>query len=312
MTNDFQKNSRNRLLSIFGAALRCPPTSGTFVRRFSLYETPHSSHNSPALNFMAKILLIISALVIAATAYLGFAAKQKVDAIQGELASKKKTLLATQADLSKTKSTLKKTEDELVAAKADIEVKEKDIAAKKIEIEGLGTKLAETTKNLETAQAELKVLTENPTNPGEKVNVDQLRADIDELKRSKAETESKLAETIQVKDTLTKQLGEERSKTAAANTVVESYKKEYTKPGVTGTILAYNPGWNFVVLSIGDKQSLKAGKELVVTRGGQMVGKVRVTSVEPSTSIADVLPSTVAKGDSVQPGDRVVYETRTK
>ena len=49
---------------------------------------------------------------------------------------------------------------------------------------------------------------------------------------------------------------------------------------------------------------------MVVTRGGQMVAKVRVTSVEPSTSIADIIPSSVVKGQSVQPGDSVVYEGR--
>ena len=263
---------------------------------------------------MAKILLIISALVIAATAYLGFATKQKVDAIQGELSSKKKTLIATQADLTKTKATLKKTDDELVAAKADIEVKEKDIAAKKGEIEKIGAELKQASDSLAAKTEELdKIKIAMSGEPGAgAVDVEQLKKDFEEMKRSKAETESRVAELMQVKDTLTKQLGDEKSKTVAATTQVEAYKKEYTKPGVTGTILAYNPGWNFVVLSIGDKQSLKAGKELVVTRGGQMVGKVRVTSVEPSTSIADIIPSTVAKGDSVQPGDRVVYETRTK
>ena len=81
---------------------------------------------------------------------------------------------------------------------------------------------------------------------------------------------------------------------------------------MTGPVLAYNPGWNFVVLSIGDKQSVKAGKVLVVTRGGQMIARVRVTSVEPSSSIADVIPSSVIRGESVQPGDSVVYEGRTK
>ena len=47
---------------------------------------------------------------------------------------------------------------------------------------------------------------------------------------------------------------------------------------------------------------------MVVTRAGSMVGKVRVTTVEPNSAIADVLPGTIARGDSVQPGDSVVFE----
>ena len=262
---------------------------------------------------MAKILLIISALVIAATAYLGFATKQKVDTIQGDLRDTKKTLAITQADLSKTKNTLKKTEEELVAAKADIEVKEKDIATKKGEIDSLEAKLKETTDNLTAKTDELEKLKLILTKPGEgTVDVEQMKKDVEEMKRSKADLEVKVAELTQIQETLNKKLTDETLKTVAAETQVKAYKTEYMKPGVTGTVLAYNPGWNFLVINIGDKQSVKVGKEMVVTRGGQMIAKVRVTSVEPSTSIADIIPSTLVRGQNVQPGDSVVYETRTK
>lgn len=260
---------------------------------------------------MAKILLIISALVIAATAYLGFATKQKVEEVQGQLKEKKATLITTQATLSKTQGTLTKTQDELVAAKATIEEKDKDIAAKKGEIDGLSSKLKEASDSLTAKTEELeKLKIALGGNPDKGPDVEQMKADFEATKKAKADLEVKVAELTQVQDTLNKQLSDEKSKTVSAETQVKAYKQNYTRLGVTGTVLAYNPGWNFVVLSIGDKQSLKAGKEMVVTRGGQMVAKVRVTSVEPSTSIADIIPSSVAKGQSVQPGDSVVYEGR--
>jgi len=43
-------------------------------------------------------------------------------------------------------------------------------------------------------------------------------------------------------------------------------------------------------------------------RGNEPVARLRVTSVEPSTSIADVLPGSVRRGVSVQPGDTVIFE----
>ena len=261
---------------------------------------------------MAKILLIISALVIAATAVLGFATKQKVDTLQGDLSEKKKTLIATQSELGKTKTTLKKTEDELVGAKATIDEKEKDIAAKKGEIDKLTADLAKTTADLEEKSAKLaevqKKLEEGPSG----VSLDEIGPKLAELSKAKADLEQQVAELRQVQDSLKKQVSEAEAKASTAQTQVQQYKTEYTKPGVTGTVLAYNPGWNFVVLSIGDKQSVKAGKVLVVTRGGQMIARVRVTSVEPSSSIADVIPNSVVRGGSVQPGDSVVYEGRTK
>ncbi len=257
---------------------------------------------------MAKILLIISALVIAATAYLGFATKQKVEGIVTELSDKKKSLGIAQTDLTKTKGTLKKTEEELVGAKADIEVKEKDIAGKKGEIDSLGAKLTEASTALAAKIAEIEALTKRGDGTEPAIDLVQLKKDFDETKAAKADLEVKVAELTQIRDTMSKKVSEEVARTAAEKQKVEEYKRDFTKPGVTGTILAHNAGWNFVVINIGDRQSVKIGKVFVVTRDGQMVGKVRVTSVEPSTSIADVIPSTVPKGDSVQPGDRVIYE----
>ena len=74
---------------------------------------------------------------------------------------------------------------------------------------------------------------------------------------------------------------------------------------VAGKILAVNPDWNFVVLNIGNNARLEAGHEMVVTRNGQSVGKVRVMAVEEKTSIADIVRHSVPRGESLQPGDQV-------
>ena len=75
-----------------------------------------------------------------------------------------------------------------------------------------------------------------------------------------------------------------------------------------GRILAVNPAWNFVVLSLGDKNGVVNNAELLVKRGTQLIGKVRVTSVEPSTSIADIVANSVPQGASIAPGDDVIYQ----
>jgi len=261
---------------------------------------------------MAKILLIISALVIAATAYLGFATKQKVDGIQDDLKKSKNTLTATQADLSKTKGTLKTTEEALVAAKATIEDREKDLAQKKVDLDKVTADLAtaaQKAKDLEERIAKIDPNT-SPEEVGKKIeelaaSKKQLETDVARLTTEVAEQKA-LFEGAQAE----KKTAEEKLK-GSERTVAE-YKQGYVRPGVSGTILAYNPGWNFVVLSIGDKHGLKSGAQMVVRRGGQMIGKVKVTSVEPSTSIADIVPGSIPKGMSVQPGDSVIFEGRSQ
>jgi cell shape-determining protein MreC len=78
--------------------------------------------------------------------------------------------------------------------------------------------------------------------------------------------------------------------------------------GLEGRILAVNPAWNFVVLSLGDKNGVVSNAELLVKRGTQLIGKVRVTSVEPSTSIADIVANSVPEGATISPGDDVIYQ----
>ena len=124
----------------------------------------------------------------------------------------------------------------------------------------------------------------------------------------KAQTE--LAEANQVRITLDEQKRVAEDKMTAAEQKVRRYQGPIVRAGLTGRVLAYNPGWNFVVLNIGDRAGVKANTNMLVVRGGQAIAKVRVTSVEPSTAIADVVAGTIARGTTVQPGDSVVYEGR--
>ena len=123
---------------------------------------------------------------------------------------------------------------------------------------------------------------------------------LEEAKALAAEKEQ-LLKTVQAK-------AEESDKKAAALEADASRRLAgLAKPGLEGKVLAVNPNWSFVVLSIGDRQGVVSGASLIVKRGGNLVAKLRVTSVEPSTSIADIQPGSAAKGVTVQPGDVVIF-----
>ncbi len=77
---------------------------------------------------------------------------------------------------------------------------------------------------------------------------------------------------------------------------------------LTGRILAVNEAWNFVVLNIGDKNGIASNTELLVKRGNTQIGRLRVTSVEPASSIADIIPGSLGRGLSIQPGDYVITQ----
>jgi hypothetical protein len=78
-------------------------------------------------------------------------------------------------------------------------------------------------------------------------------------------------------------------------------------PGIRGTVLAVNQAYNFVVLNLGGRQGIEANSEMLVLRGGTLIGKIRISSVEPATAIGDIMSTTLARGVQVQPGDTVIY-----
>jgi len=90
----------------------------------------------------------------------------------------------------------------------------------------------------------------------------------------------------------------------------EEKKRRETGPrrtGVRGTVLAVNQAYNFVVLNVGARQGIEPNSEMLVLREGTLIGKIRISSVEPATAIGDIISSSLARGIQVQPGDIVIY-----
>ena len=79
------------------------------------------------------------------------------------------------------------------------------------------------------------------------------------------------------------------------------------RAGVHGTVLASNQAYNFVVLNLGARNGVEPNSEMLVLRDGTLIGKIRISSVEPATAIGDIMTNSLARGVQVQPGDSVIY-----
>jgi len=76
-------------------------------------------------------------------------------------------------------------------------------------------------------------------------------------------------------------------------------------PGTKGKIMVVDPKWNFVVLDIGQQQGLLPNGVLMVSRDAKLVGKIKIVSVEPHRSIANIMPGW--KLGEIMEGDQVLY-----
>jgi len=260
---------------------------------------------------MARVFLIFSILIGLGAAFLGFKAKTQADALQADLQTQKANVATAQGKQKKAETDAAQAKKELEDAKTEIEAKAKELADAKAAETAAKSDLAKVQEDVRSKEAELAKVEQARKELEAKIGPvppEQLASKNQELTDAKTKLETEIAEATQLRDTFKRKAEEAESQFAAKDRQIQEYKSGYVRNGLAGKVLAYNPGWNFVVLSLGDKAGLKSGVQLVVTRSGAMVGKVKVTTVEPNTSIADVLPGTIARGDSVQPGDTVIFE----
>ena len=201
-----------------------------------------------------------------------------------ELATSKVELKTAAEAKAAAEATLAAVKTEAEKAKKDLEGSLAQVQAKDTELDDLKKKMAEAPAPTVAAPTIDPAVQEELTVA--KAKVSKLEQEAKAFQTEKEDADKKVAA-----------LEAENARRAAS----------MSRPGLEGKVLAVNPNWNFVVLSIGDKQGVVSNSSLIVKRGGNLVGRLRVTSVEPTTSIADILPGSMPKGSYLQPGDVVIF-----
>jgi predicted RNase H-like nuclease (RuvC/YqgF family) len=251
---------------------------------------------------MAKNLLFAAIGISLITAVLGFMNHATLEQTKHTLADTQDTLAAKQKSLNDTTKALAASKDETKAAQAQQQQTAADLSTAQ-------TALAATKSQLDTAT---KAAADKDTQIAQiKDENDQLKQQIATLSTTPATPAVDPAHVQELEALVSSQ----QQKIKDAESQLDTYKqkeekrqKKLMQAGLEGRVLAVNPAWNFVVLSLGDRQGVVNNAELLIKRDGQYLGKVRITSVEPSTSIADIVANSLPPGVAVQPGDNVIYQ----
>jgi len=135
--------------------------------------------------------------------------------------------------------------------------------------------------------------------------VDDLRRQLDSAEKEKALLAEKIQETQERTSERMSQPKEGKRRHETASAQRETVPSHHA--GVRGTVLAYNQAYNFVVLNLGARHGVETNSEMLVLRDGTLIGKIRISSVEPATAIGDIISNSLARGVQVQPGDTVIY-----
>ncbi len=240
---------------------------------------------------LGKILFYIALAGGVAAAIAGWLIIQK-------RAEDKANLVQTQQakDLADKATAKAKAEtDAVTAAKADSDQK---LTAATTQVADLGTQLTEAKKQasdaagaLDTANAAAKAAQDNldklKTAFGDKAP-EQIKADQDNQSEQKILQDQLQASQTQITD---------------LKDAINRAKIGTMPPGISGKVTFVNSTWNFVVLNVGLSSGVVPNGELIVYRGKSFLGKIKVTTVEANSAVADILPD--LKGN-IQVGDYVL------
>jgi len=216
-------------------------------------------------------------------------AEQQRASRENLLKDREVAVAAANAKFSDTTSKVASTEAEL----AKVQAEKNDLQGK---LRANETEIAELRKRIETVATKPEAPGATPAG-----SIAELQAQLEDAKKQLDTAEREkvlLSDKMKVTQEKSTQLETERKHGPAPGG---------NSPGIRGTVLAVNPAYNFVVLSLGARQGVEANSEMLVLRGGTFIGKIRISSVEPATAIGDIITSTLARGVQVQPGDTVVY-----
>lgn len=249
---------------------------------------------------LIRIALIVAIIAALAAGVLNFVqVKEKItttiaqrDQNAKDRDTEKSEKVKAQRLAKETQATLDLTKTELTSTKEERDKAMAEAADATKKANGLAENLKKTTQERDGAQNELaawKALA---------IPIEQIRATLASLKTI---TEERDALTMEKKILI----ANNNKLQDKLNTLLDAEYVVKMNDGLKGKVLVTDPKYDFVVLDIGEVQGVKEDGQFLVNRNGKLVAKVKVRSVQPNRSIANVLPGW--KLSDVMEGDQVLY-----
>lgn len=272
---------------------------------------------------MIRILLFATIALSLASASLTFLTRQKAEELAGNLKSTSQTVTETKSSASKLKEENKTAQariEELSKSTEEQKTQADKIASNLKEIQAKGTKLeaevAEKEKKVEslTRQLEEAVAAAKPAapmpDPAQEQKVAKLTEDLEKIRQAADAEQKRLMQKAVELEGKVAQLTAKNKASNGGGPAGGGVGGTGNKKAVTGTVVAVNEGWNFVVVDLGDKNGVTPETQLAVQRKGKVVANLKVTEVRPKHVSAGVEYAEGTSKDKVLLGDTVVVVPR--
>ena len=251
---------------------------------------------------MWKILSWVAVGLLAVAAFFSFknvkqfaAERELLEIAKANSQEASDHLKKSDESLAVTRTGRKKTEDERDA-------REKSIVDTKAKTDALVTQITEKKTELEQVTARWAEMKKRIDEVGGVEPLKQKLAELQQEKTDRDEEVASLGQKIAMSIERVKNLGDQ----ATALRTREAWQAQGIIPDrFRSRIRSVDNNWGFVVIDAGNRSGVTSGAVLDVKRNGEVIGQVRVTNVEQSRAVADILKGSLTEGITVQVGDSV-------
>jgi hypothetical protein len=250
-----------------------------------------------------KILSILAAGCLGASCYFAWSNQQ-------DLAAERDRESNAKANLKASQERKKEGDESLVAKKAALEGVQKDLATAKEETVKFATQVQEKEVshgvikgNLDQVQQQVTAVEKQIEEAGD---IEKLIAQIEKLKKDQAEAEAAVANQAQRFSAAQEAYTSLVAQTGKLREAEVQGRRGIVSPEFTARVSQFFPEWDVAILNKGNSGGVFANADLEVKRGKNVIAKLKVKNVEQFGSVAEVIPGSIATGQSILAGDTVV------
>ena len=250
-----------------------------------------------------KILSALSAVCLGTACYFAWSNQKLMVEERKREAYATANLAEIKAHIVKAYEAKKNHETQLAMANQELETTKTAVTDTAAKVQAAEQELAVVKTNLDQIT---KLVAQNQKQIEEAGDIKALIAQIESIKKERAEAESALANQTQHLAAAQERVA---NLTNAAKTAEEreaNGRRGIVDTDFTAKVAHSYTDWGFVVLNKGNGGGVFANADLEVKRGKDVVAKLKVRDVEQNSSVADLVKGTLAEGEHIRPGDLVV------
>jgi predicted RNase H-like nuclease (RuvC/YqgF family) len=252
---------------------------------------------------MANVFGILTAIVLALSAFIAYKNKNAYQAEVGNAASEAASLVRSQQRLETAQNRSNDLSEQIPVVENSIAELTKQEAELKTTSDTLTAQREEKSQTIASNKEKLDEIRRKTAEVGEvKELAGRMRAtnvELEELQQSISTAEVTLA-------SVTAENKEAEAIVASRKAEFETFSRGESLPGLETRISSIYPTWGFVTLASGNNAGVIANSTLDVVRNGEVIAKLLVTAVEDSTASASIIPDSMSEDVTLMVGDRVV------